>query len=196
MRCFSVHVFPYKEKTCTGNRGGGTSLNLGGPLLNFHLQCSLGRASRHLAQSLALIRRCISGSQYSGKLTTSSSTRLSTFIIQNSSLNCGFQGKYYLLGNIWGSLYSPPQAKILEIFAHFKVLRSNLAKILTTGHPFWGGQWSKFWGGGPKHALAHPLRFLGGPWPPCPPPPPPPPPGSATPDWKAAHIFIFATATV
>ena len=33
-------------------RGGGTSLNLGGPLLNFHiLQCSLGGASRHLART-------------------------------------------------------------------------------------------------------------------------------------------------
>ena len=32
-------------------RGGGTSSNLGGPLLNFHLQCSLGGASRHLART-------------------------------------------------------------------------------------------------------------------------------------------------
>ena len=32
-------------------RGGGMSLNLGGPLLNFHLQCSLGGAARHLART-------------------------------------------------------------------------------------------------------------------------------------------------
>ena len=33
-------------------RGGGTNSNLGGgPLLDFHLQCSLGGASRHLARS-------------------------------------------------------------------------------------------------------------------------------------------------
>ena len=31
--------------------------------------------------------------------------------------------------------------------------------------------------GGPKHTLAHPLKFLGGPWPPW-----PPPPSSATPE--------------
>ena len=47
------------------------------------------------ATSLALIRRCISGSQYNDKLTindlTSSSTRLSTFIIHNSSLNSGLR---------------------------------------------------------------------------------------------------------
>ena len=70
--------------TQTRSRGGGTSSNLGGPLLNFHLQCSL-------------FHRCILGLKYNGKLTiidlTSSSTRLSTFIIQNSSLNCGFEGK-------------------------------------------------------------------------------------------------------
>ena len=34
-----------------GVRGGGTSSNLGGPLLNFNLQCSLGGASRHLART-------------------------------------------------------------------------------------------------------------------------------------------------
>ena len=33
------------------DRGGGTSSNLGGPLLNFHLQSSLGGASRHLART-------------------------------------------------------------------------------------------------------------------------------------------------
>ena len=32
-------------------RGGGTTSNLGGPLLYFHLQCSLGGASRHLART-------------------------------------------------------------------------------------------------------------------------------------------------
>ena len=32
-------------------KGGGTSSNLGGPLLNFHLQSSLGGASRHLART-------------------------------------------------------------------------------------------------------------------------------------------------
>ena len=36
-------------------RGGGTSSNLGGPLLNFHLQCSLGGASRHLARTCSQV---------------------------------------------------------------------------------------------------------------------------------------------
>ena len=57
-------------------------------------------------------------------------------------------------------------------FAHFRVLRSNLAKSLTTGCLFWGGQWSKFWGGQnipwPTHS-----NFWGGHGPPG-------PPGSAT----------------
>ena len=61
---------------------------------------------------------------------------------------------------------SPPQAKN---FAHFRVLRGNLAKSLTTGRPFLGGQCSKFGGGGPKHTLAHPLKLLGGHGPPVPP---------------------------
>ena len=37
------------------SRGGGTSSNLGGPLLNFHLQCSLGGASRHLARTYSQV---------------------------------------------------------------------------------------------------------------------------------------------
>ena len=47
-------------------RGGGTSSNLGGPLLNFYLQCSLGGASRHLARTHSQVH---SGSQYNDKLT-------------------------------------------------------------------------------------------------------------------------------
>ena len=68
----------------------------------------------------------------------------------------------------------PPQAKNFENFAHFRVLRSNLAKSLTTGHPFLGGPVVEILGG-PKHTLAHPLKFLGGGH------GPPGPPGSATP---------------
>ena len=67
---------------------------------------------------LTLVHRCISGLQYNGKLTidlNSSSTRSYTFIIQNSSLDCGFKGNCCLLGNIWGSLFSPPQAKIFKV---------------------------------------------------------------------------------
>ena len=66
---------------------------------------------------------------------------------------------------------SPPQAKNFENFAHFRVLRSNLAKSLTTGRLFWGGGGGPVVKilGGPKHTLAHPLKFLGGPWAPWPP---------------------------
>ena len=68
---------------------------------------------------------------------------------------------------------SPPQAKNFENFAHIRTFRSNLARSLTTGCPFWGGQWSKFWGGQnilwPTHS-----NFWGGHGPPG-------PPGSATP---------------
>ena len=39
--------------------------------------------------------------------------------------------------------------------------RSNLAKSLTTGSPFWGGSSQNF-GGGPKYTLAHPLKFFWG----------------------------------
>ena len=37
------------------DRGGGTSSNLGGPLLNYQLQCSLGGASRHLARTFSQV---------------------------------------------------------------------------------------------------------------------------------------------
>ena len=41
------------------------------------------------------------------------------------------------------------------------MLRSNLAKILTTG-PHFGMASCQNFGGGPKHTLAPPLKFLGG----------------------------------
>ena len=84
-------------------RGGGTSSNLGG---YFRIFICVARLAALRAISLALINRSVSGLRYNDKLTidpTSSSTRSSTFIIQNSCLNCGFKGKYCLLGNIWGS---------------------------------------------------------------------------------------------
>ena len=63
-----------------------------------------------------------------------------------------------------------PEEEVLPAgkkFAHIRVLRGNLAKSLTIGRPFLGGQWSKFWGGGgPKHTLAHQLKFVGGHGPP------------------------------
>ena len=80
---------------------------------------------------------------------------------------------------------SPPQAKNFENFAHFRVLRSNLAKSLTTGRPFWGGgggSGQNFGGGGgggggAKTYFGPPTQILGGggamaPWPPPPVPPP------------------------
>ena len=64
------------------------------------------------------------------------------------------------------------------------MLRSNLAKSLTTGRPFWGGQWSKFWGGQnipwPPHS-----NFWGGHGPPG-------PPGSATPGKLVKQGFKLA----
>ena len=71
-------------------RGGGTSSNLGGPLLNFFNNALLAVLR---ATSLALVHRCISGSQYEDKLSidlSSSITGSSTSIIRNFSLNCGF----------------------------------------------------------------------------------------------------------
>ena len=85
---------------------------------------------------------------------------------------------------------SPPQAKNFENFAHFRVLRSNLAKSLTTGHPFLGGQLSKFWGGGgqnipwPTHS-----NFWGGHGPPG-------PPGSATPVPVLPSVYRWSKNTL
>ena len=69
------------------------------------------------------------------------------------------------------TLISSPLAKIFENFAHFRVLRSNLAKILTIAHPpilAFRGLVFKILGGGSK--LTPPRKFWGGamgqaPWP-------------------------------
>ena len=91
----------------------------------------------------------------------------------------------------WGIIsthVSPPEAKNFESFAHFRVLRSNLAKSLTTGRPFWGGgggSGQNF--GGAKTYLGPPTQIFGGgggPWPPW------PPPSSATPGGNAHYLII------
>ena len=52
---FCCYFIIYLNQMLPVDRGGGTSSNLGGPLLNFHLQCSLGGASRHLARTYSQV---------------------------------------------------------------------------------------------------------------------------------------------
>ena len=54
------------------------------------------------------------------------------------------------------------------------MLRSNLAKILTTGGPFWGTSGQNWGGGGAKSYLGPPTQIFGGAMAPLAPPVPPP----------------------
>ena len=115
---------PYSWLISSSSRGGGRSSNLGGPLLNFHLHSSLGGASRHLARTRSEAGNKVKSLQF--PLHHHPQDQLPIFLVQNSNLICGFLGEYSLLGNIWGSLNSPPQAKIFKILCLKWWYKSNL----------------------------------------------------------------------
>ena len=85
---------------------------------------------------------------------------------------------FYSMIYDWKNMKSPEE-EVLPILAHRrrKILHNLWCseaiwqRVWPLAAHFWGGQWSKFGGGGggPKHTLAHPLKFLGGHGPPVPP---------------------------
>ena len=85
--------------------------------------------------------KCISGSRYNEKLTiylTSSSTRSSTFIIQNYNLNCGFEGKYIDCLVIFGAVYTARRRRKFLRFCVKMVVQKQFGNGSESHESGWG----------------------------------------------------------